>query len=218
MKQNNAKNFPRRRLIAAALALPLATAGCSNILPGQGPPVSLYRLSPKSSFTGGLPKVDWQLVLETPTSDASLSTTRVALQRDPMQIEYYARAGWVDRAPDMLQTLMLESFENSGRIVAVGRENIGLRSDFILKTDLREFQAIYFEGTPPKVLVAFNLKLVKMPQRTIIGTVKLEQDALAASDTVDAVISAYDRALGKVLKKTVEWVLVTGQKVWAESR
>lgn len=211
-----AVSMPRRRLIAAALALPLAASACTNILPGQGPPVSLFRLSPKSSFAEDLPRVDWQLVLETPTSASSLTTTRVALQRDPMQVEYYARAGWVDRAPEMLQTLLLESFENADRIVAVGRENIGLRSDFILKTDVREFQAIYFEGTPPKVLVSFNLKLVQMPQRTIIGTIKFEQEAPATADTIEAVISAYDDALGKVLRKTVEWTLVTGQKNWAE--
>ena len=37
-----------------------------------------------------------------------------------------------------LQTLIIESFENSGRIVAVGRESVGLRADFTLKTELRE--------------------------------------------------------------------------------
>ena len=62
------------------------------------------------------------------------------------QIEYYARSGWADRAPLMVQTLMIESFENSKKIVSVGRESIGLRADFILKTELRELQAVYYNG------------------------------------------------------------------------
>ena len=206
----------RRALLERGLALPLALAatGCGGILPGRGPPVDLYRLTPKSSFEAGKPKAEWQLVLEAPTSAASLNTTRIALQRDPMKIEYYARAGWIDRAPAMLQTLMLESFENSGRIISVGRENIGLRSDFVLKTDLREFQALYYDGTPPSVLVAFNLKLVQMPRREIVGSILLSHKAQAQSDRVADVVEAYDLALGKVLKRTVGWTLATGAQFW----
>mgnify|MGYP003345153382 CR=1 FL=1 len=40
-----------------------------------------------------------------------------------------------------MQTLIIESLENSGKIVAVGRESVGLRADYILQSDLREFQA-----------------------------------------------------------------------------
>ena len=209
----------RRALLERGLALPLALAAtaCGGILPGRGPPVDLYRLTPKSSFEAGKPKVDWQLVLEAPTSAASLNTTRIALQRDPMQIEYYARAGWEDRAPAMLQTLMLESFENSGRIVSVGRENIGLRSDFVLKTDLREFQSIYYDGIPPSVLVAINLKLVQMPRREIVGSILLSHKVKAQADSIAAVVEAYDLALGKVLKKTVLWTLDTGEQFWIDA-
>ncbi len=204
-----------RRAFLAPLVLGAAGLGltaCGNLLPGQGPPLALYRLSPKSTFSDGLPQVDWQLVLETPTSNAALNTTRIALQRDPMQIEYYARAGWADRAPTMLQTLMLESFENSGRIVSVGRENVGLRSDFVLSSELREFEAIYGNSGPPEVLVSIILKLVKMPQRAIIGHAKFSHSSLATGDSLEAVVKAFDIALGKVLKRVVEWTLEVGRQ------
>ena len=87
----------------------------------------------------GVPCV--RMVIERPVSDKSLDTTRIALMRSPTQVEYYANSGWIDRAPTMIQTLMIESFENSGKIVSVGRENIGLRSDYVLKVELREFSA-----------------------------------------------------------------------------
>ncbi len=204
----------RRRFLSLAAALPLGglLTGCVANLPGQGPPPRLFRLTPKSTFGEAVPTVPWQLVVELPSAAASLDTTRVALQRRPTEIEYYARANWVDRAPTMVQTLITESFENSGKIVAVGRESIGLRSDFVLKTELREFQAEYFNGTVPSAHVRVNAKLVKMPQRSIIGSLRVDRSVAAQSDQLDAVVRAFDDALGKVLKQLVAWALKTGEE------
>jgi cholesterol transport system auxiliary component len=218
MKQENLNASRRRALIASALMLPFALtlAGCELAVPGQGPPPALYRLTPKSTFSEGLPVVDWQLVLEAPVADAGLSTTRVALQMSPTQLEYYALASWTDRAPLMVQTLMVESFENSRYIVAVGRESVGLRADYILKSELREFQAEYFHGALPSVRVAINAKLVKLPRRTIIGSESFEAVAPAKADTLSDIIFAYDEALGSVLKDLVEWTLTTGQDAFSD--
>ena len=213
MKQVNPNDPARRRVLGAALVLPLGAlaAACQLPVPGQGPPPALYRLTPKSTFSEDLPNVAWQLVLEVPVADAGLATTRVALQRAPTQMEYYARTSWTDRAPLMIQTLMIESFENSDRIVAVGRESVGLRADFILKSELREFQAEYYRTATPRVRVAMNAKLVQMPRRTIIGSQSFESVAGTTDDTMTEIIAAFDQALGKVLKHLVEWVLLTGE-------
>jgi cholesterol transport system auxiliary component len=194
------------------LAAPAAgLAACQLPVPGQGPPPELYRLTPKSNFRDDLPTVDWQLVLEAPQANAGIDTTRIALQRAPLQIEYYARAQWSDRAPQMVQTLMIESFENSKRIVAVGRDVVGLRADFVLKSELREFQAEYFQPGPPHSHVSIAARLVQMPRRAIIGTNTIESGVPATADSVPAVIEAFDEALGKVLRRLVEWALQTGQ-------
>jgi cholesterol transport system auxiliary component len=213
MKRENLNDPGRRAVLSSALMLPLglALAACGLPVPGQGPPPALYRLTPKSTFSEDLPAVEWQLVLEVPVADAGLSTTRVALQKSPTQLEYYARSSWSDRAPLMVQTLMIESFENSHSIVAVGRESVGLRADFILKSELREFQAEYFLGTLPSVRVAINAKLVQLPRRTIIGSKSFEAVAQTKADTMSEIIDAYDEALGSVLKHLVQWTLTTGQ-------
>ncbi|MGH6948783.1 MAG: ABC-type transport auxiliary lipoprotein family protein [Kiloniellales bacterium] len=190
----------------------LGLGACQLPVPGQGPPPTLYRLTPKSTFSPDLPTVDWQLLLEVPVADAGLSTTRIALQHSATKLEYYARASWIDSAPLMLQTLMVESFENSRHIVAVGRESVGLRPDFVLKTELREFQAEYFEPGAPKVHVVLNAKLVKMPERVIIGSESFEALSVADLDDMEAIIAAFDDALGKVLKRLVEWTLLTGER------
>ena len=210
--------IPRRQVLRLALGLPAAgLAACNVAVPGQGPPPELYRLTPKSTFRDDLPRVDWQLVLDAPIANAGIDTTRIALQRAPLQIEYYARAQWSDRAPQMIQTLMIESFENSDRIVAVGRDVVSLRADFVLKTELREFQAEYFNGGAPRGHINLAARLVQMPRRAIIGSASFEAKEPASGDSIPAVISAFDESLGKVLRRLVEWTLVTGDAAHRKS-
>jgi cholesterol transport system auxiliary component len=113
----------------------------------------------------------------------------------------------------MVQTLMLESFENTGKIVAVGRQTIGLRSDFNLVSDLREFQAEYTKGNDiPSVRVRINVKIVKQPRQQIIASNNFERVVEAKGSSVNDVVLAFDDALGKVLRRVVEWTLVTANK------
>jgi cholesterol transport system auxiliary component len=167
-------------------------------------------LSPKSTFASDLTSVKWQLVVELPVATSGLATPNIALMRNPIQLQYYADARWAERAPQMVQTLIVESFENSEKIVAVGRQAIGLRSDFNLKSDLREFQAEYREGsTAPTAHVRINVKLIKQPRRQIIASQAFEASVEATSGRMGDIVRAFDEALGKVLRGIVEWTLTT---------
>lgn len=204
---SNARTFWRRRRAALALAGLLALGGCQ--LPGTGEPPNLYTLSPKNTFATDLPKVDWQLIVETPIAAAGLNTSRIALQRSPVTLEYYANANWTDIAPLMVQTLLIESFENTGKIVAVSRESTTLRADYLLKTELREFQAEYDGSGPPRARVRINAKLARMPDRSIIGSYTVERQEPAASGDLSAIAVAFDEALGAAMRRVVEWTLTT---------
>lgn len=206
---NHAELFRRRRVLAGISLVGLGLAGCDKLieLPGQGPPPTIFRLTPKSTFPDDVPGVSSQLVVEPPFASAALNTTRIALMPTPTRIDYYARASWEDQAPLMIQTLLIESFENSRRIVSVGRQSVGLRSDHVLKTELREFQSEYFEGGKPNVRVRLNAKLVRMPDRSIVAATDIEQTARAESEAIEAIVSAFDEALGRVMRGVVVWTL-----------
>lgn len=195
----------RRGLLLAGAALPLA--GCGGLLP-QTPPSNLYTLSPKTTFRNDLAKVEYQLVVEEPYAAGGLDTHRIAIYTTPYEVKYYAEVRWAERVPRMVQTLLVESFENTGKIVSVGRQSVGLRSDFNLKSELREFQAELRDGSSvPEVVVALNAKLVSQTRQQIVASMNFSRRARAKGATLPQVIEAFDEALGYVLRETVQWSL-----------
>lgn len=208
-----------RRSVAGSLLAMLALGGCQLQLPGSNDPPQLFTLTPKSTFKDDLPRVDWQMIVETPVAAAGLASSRIALQRSPVRLEYFARSNWTDLAPLMVQTLLIESFDNSGRIVAVSRESTQLRADYLLKTELREFQAEYDQDGPPQARVRVNSKLVRLSDRSIIASHTVERMVRAEKTDVESIILAFDEALGKVIRQIVEWALVApGTTRRAEAR
>lgn len=217
--------------VALALVVGLATtAACGIRLPGTGERSQLYVLTPKSTYPDDLIKVDWQLLVEQTTSPAGLDSQRIAVAYSAIELDYFARANWTDRAPEMVLRLLVESFENSEKIIAVGRDSIGLRSNIVLKTELREFQAEYDQkpesdqaqggatgsGKAPTIRVRIAAKLVKMPQRIIVASRTFEHARPAEKNSMESIIVAFDATLGKTLKDIVIWTLTEGDRIVKE--
>ncbi len=200
--------IPRLAALAGAAVL---LAGCQFIsaVDAATEPQDLYTVTPKSTFDPDLPSVYWQLTVEAPAAAANLNTGRIALAMTPTSTDYYAKVAWTDRAPLMVQTRIIDSFENTRKIVAVSRESIGLRANYVLQSDLRNFEAMYFYGQPPIVKVRIIAKLVRMPDRQIIGVASFERCVRARADSVPKVVDAFDQALGSVIKRLVAWTLRT---------
>jgi cholesterol transport system auxiliary component len=128
-----------------------------------------------------------------------------------INVDYVALAFWIDRAPSMLQTLIVQSFRNSGRIAQVGMTRDRLRPQFQLAADLRAFQLNRGDGAELG-RVRLDVQLLRMPQRDPVGSESLAADWTPASTGIDPVVSAFDEATGKVLKDLVAWTLRTGQR------
>lgn len=190
----------------------LGLGACGGISVLAPPEPSVYELTPKSSFDPGLPNATWQLLVDTPTANAGIDTDRIVISESPTSLDHFAKVAWVDRAPAMVVGLLIESFENTGKIVSVGRQVSGLRANYVLQPEIREFRAERWPGEPYRVRVRIGVKLVRFPQRSIIGGDSFERVETVAGEGFAAVIKAWDDALGEVLKQVVEWTLRTGEQ------
>ncbi|KIC37111.1 hypothetical protein RA27_21775 [Ruegeria sp. ANG-R] len=194
------------------LALVLgALAGCAGLgtLSQASKPNDLYLLTPKSTFSSSLPRIQKQIVVEEPTATAAVNTDQIAVQPTLLQVQYLPRARWVDRAPLIVQALMVESYENSGKVAAVGRSTVGLRADYVIAPDLREFQGIVVSETENsktvRVEVRINIKIIDEYEDKIIASSSFQEAVLATSDKTPDLVEAFDVALGKTMRDAVEW-------------
>ncbi|WP_240453712.1 ABC-type transport auxiliary lipoprotein family protein [Chachezhania antarctica] len=198
--------YPR---FVPALLIVLVTGACAGL--GVTTPTDLYLLTPKSTFARNLPNLGVQIVVEEPTASAAVNTNRIAVQPTPLQVQYVSEGRWVDRAPLIVQSLLIESFENTGKVSSVGQSAVGIRADYTVITDLREFQAqvISAEGDPTvlQVDVRLNIKVLEAYDDHIIASSSFEEAVISVSDETPDIVKAFDEALGDAMRDAVEWTI-----------
>jgi cholesterol transport system auxiliary component len=200
----------RRWLLRVALSLPAPVLVAACQLPGSGPPPREFRVTQKTTFPEDLPHVDWSLVVERPNADRSIDTPRIA-RTSGVEIEYYGGATWIDRPAVMIQPLIIQSFRSSGAIEVVDDRRSDVRPDYLLQTDITAFEATHAASGPPDVIVAIAATLISMPRREVVGTTEIVRTVTARTADLEPIALAFDDALGKVLRRLVEWTLRTGE-------
>jgi cholesterol transport system auxiliary component len=194
-------------LLSALLLSGLGLAGCGSLLPDTGPAPNIYTLRAATPAPDA-PAVAWHLVVEEPLTSGHLNTDRIAVQPTPYELKYYPDARWSERAPAMVQRRMIEAFANSGKIGAVGSELLGLRADFRLKAELKEFAARFTDGASlPSAHVRMRLTLLGKSRDEVIGVYEIDQRAAAQSGKILDVVAAFDQALAGALAQAVDWTL-----------
>ncbi|MEM6889343.1 MAG: ABC-type transport auxiliary lipoprotein family protein [Pseudomonadota bacterium] len=194
-----------------ATTLLFLVSGCTGLstLTSAAAPTDLYLLTPKSTFDPNLPRLRQQIAVTEPTATAAVSNDRITVQPSPLEVRFLAGARWVDRAPLIVQSLLIESYENSGKVDAVGRSAIGLRADYLIVTDVREFQARVSDlealDAPLEAHVRLNIKIINAESDRIIASRSFERVYGAESDEAKDIVAAFDVALGRVMKAAVEW-------------
>jgi cholesterol transport system auxiliary component len=178
---------------------------CTLVQPPMVP--QLYVLKPTiAPEMGGA--VRWRLAIAAPNAAQSLDTPRIALSRSATTMDYFANAAWTDPVPLMVQRLLLQAYETSGRIVSVDRDTAGLETDYLLETEVRDFAAHYSDPQgAPQVMVDIQARMVKMPQRDIAGSLAAQQQAQASANNLDAIVGAFNQATGAALAQITSWSL-----------
>ncbi len=199
--------MPAWRHIIVASGAVLVLAACSAI--GNKPP-QLYTLHAPAATTSDTASMSWQLAVAVPDAPTNLDSTRIALSQSATTTDYFASAEWTDRAPILVQNLLIQSFENSGKIKAVFRDTATLHADYLLQTEIRNFEAQYAQpNAAPQVVVRIEARLLKMPDRSIVGTFNATQQTQAQKNNLDSIVAAFNDALGATLQQTVDWALHT---------
>ena len=198
------KRWPLRHL--ALLLLALSFASCAKLF--TEPPRPLFRLTAPAGVLAGTRHVDAQLAIATPYAPAAIDTQRIAMSRSPITLDYLADGDWTDRPPPLVKTVLIEAFENSRAFAAVGPDSLDLHPNFVIESDLRHFEAVYDSPTGvPVVWVQIAVKLVKVPQHTILAETLIDARQPASANATPQIVLAFDGAMADAAKQIVAWVL-----------
>jgi len=203
-----ARALSRRGALGAASCL-VSLGGCSLLFPAPAP--QLYRLTLKTGGAPIGPRVSGQLVVSMPMASESLNTERIALVRDQTTFDYFAGAAWTDRAPRLLQRLMIDAFEDSDRITAVGDDSSDFSADYRLETVVRDFQVRYSgdAAASPIVVVKIDAQLLRTTDHRVLGHVQMAKAIPADRNSLENIVVAFDTSVGAVIDDVVGWTLRT---------
>lgn len=201
-----ARKTPLRAAVAALAALSLA--GCISVLP-KTKPAQLYRFgapppAEAAARDAAAPRVG---LLKLPASFARAVSGDRILTVNGEQASYIAQARWMAPASGLFDEAVAQAYDaNAGPARLVTRGEIA-RADYVLRLDMRNFEAVYESGpkAAPVVLVRLRAVVSKTADRSLVGEQIIEARVKASDNRVGAIVSAFNQATGEVLGKLTTW-------------
>lgn len=197
---------------ASCLAGALLVTGCS-LLGNSGPAErgTIYSPDVRVAPDPAWPKVEWQLSIAGATASRMVDSPRISVRPSPAELQVYAGASWSQPSTDLLENTVLRAFEDSGRIDAVARSEVGIRPDYKLVMDIRRFEADYAGQAIPTATIEVAAKLLYNRDQRVAASRTFLQAVPAHGTAVPEVVAAFEQALGALTTDLVGWTLVSGQ-------
>lgn len=191
----------RRQLaVSVALASMMVLGGCI----GAGADNDTFALSSVSAVEGPGAK-SRQILVPEPTALKALDSEQIVIRLSGVEIQYLSKARWSDRLPKMVQSKLVEAYENSGKLGGVGKPGQGLAIDFQIVTDIRAFQVETNGATRGHIEI--SAKLLNDRNGTVRAQKVFTASAPVSGSDNRAYIGALDVAFAQVAAEIVGWTL-----------
>ena len=185
----------RLRALSLAIAGSLLLAGC-----GGGSAPTTYDLSAPRDF-GRIGGGGGVLIVAQPTAVQALDSDRLIVKDSSGALSFLGGAQWADRVPNLVQTRLIQTFENGSRIAAVGRPGERIVPDYQLNTDIRAFN---IDAASGQAVVEITAKLIG--DRTgKVQRAKLFSARVPGGADGAGAAQALDQALSQVLIQIARW-------------
>ena len=205
---------------AALTVILLASAGCGSLLDTDLPASTSYVLAPAPASSTGIARSDVDLSIGRPDLAPGLDSERIAVLMG-RQLDYYRGAQWGGRMTEIVQTLLVDSFEDQQLFRSVTTEQSRVSSEYVLDISVRDFQAEYVGGNEaPTAHVTILGRLIRVTDRQLVETFAATAQGEASDNRLSDVAAAFETAAHKVVlelaQKTAAAVAADTSKVKTE--
>lgn len=186
---------------ASVTAMAALLAGCEVF---AGPPPETFNLAAPAVVSQTGASTSAQLLIPLPSAIGTLNTAGIVVMQG-QRYAYYPDSQWPDKLPVVVQARVMEAFEKSGRVRAVGRPGEGLSIDYALLIDIRAFE---FEADTYEAEVEMAVRVMDDRTGAILGTRTFTARVPVGADSPDGVVASLGAAFDQVVIELVDWSLV----------
>jgi len=188
-------------VVGSTTMLSLWLAACAGGMLGSGAPPTYDLTAPHVAHAGS--KSRGQLVVSEPTALSVLDSDRIVVRSAGDQVAHLANAQWSDRLPKLLQTRIVQAFEDASRLRAVGTPDERVSADYQLVTDVRAFEISVVSA--PMAQVEISAKVVSDHGGRIVAARVFRASIPAHSSEGQDAAVALDEAFHQVTNDLVLW-------------
>lgn len=195
--------------------------GCGSLLKTDLPPSTSYVLAPAPASSTGVTRSEADLSIGRPDLSPGLDSERIAVLKG-RQLDYYRGAQWGGRTAEVVQTLLVDSFEDQQLFRSVTPEQSRVASEYVLDISVRDFQAEYAsDNDAPTAHVTIQGRLIRVVDRQLVDTFGATAQSKASDNRLSAVAAAFESAAHKVVlelaQKTATTIAADADKLHAAS-
>lgn len=195
-----------------ALLCSVLLGGCSAIsaISGATSPLAVYELrAPLDGPVATRGRAPRDLVVDLPGASGALTTDRIMIRPAALQAEYLPEVRWADPTPQMMQTLILRSLENTQGLRYVGRRPIGPGGDVALVSELTDFQAEVMGPDSARITLRLIARILREDDARVIATRIFTAGAEVPSVQTADIVQGFDQATGILLNDLTRWTMDT---------
>jgi cholesterol transport system auxiliary component len=194
---------PALRIIGVA-AVALALSGCISLLP-KSKPSQLYRFGqPVAEASDNAGTVG---VFQANSLFPSEASGDRILTIDGGKAAYIAQSRWIAPASVLWNQAVQAAFDADPGPVRLNVRGQAGRSEYVMRLDVRTFEARYEDGAGAAPTVVVRVRGVMSNRDMSKVTEQVFEVKTRASDNrVGAIVAAYDKSVADVLAKVVAWV------------
>ncbi|MDZ7791173.1 MAG: ABC-type transport auxiliary lipoprotein family protein [Xanthomonadales bacterium] len=141
-----------------------------------------------------------KLAIARPEADRTRDSSRILVRRGRTLLPW-VNAAWIDRAPELLQGLLVEYLD--GRVATVGRLG-ALPAQYRLDLVLRRFELV--EGGDELQAELILVARLFAADGTLLGVTVVEGQTAADGHDLDAAVTAMEATIAEVFSALADWL------------
>lgn len=197
------------RIPVSSLALGLLPAlsllsGCFSGLNSKALPEQRYLLRSEIAKPAVSVQPAGTVQVLRPSASPGLAGSRIAVLRSGARLDYYANARWVEEAPPLLQSQIIDALRMGGRFATVESDTEPFAAQYLLSVHIAKFQAEYTDAGGPTIFVTIDCTLGRRTDRTVIVSFAAQGTAHATADHLEAVVAAFGAATSQAMQQIAE--------------